>query len=182
MKFVSIDPSFRSTAIIAGEINDDNKTLYPNVSFIIQTEKNKNKKVRASSDTIQRCKQLYEKVNNFISEYSPNVVFVETPQGSQSFKGAVNYGTSCFLIATIKPAPIEVTPVEVKKQTVGKKTATKEEMIDWCLENYSSSILEKNKDGSVNKSKSEHLADAMAVAHCGITTDQYKQLVGLFFN
>lgn len=180
MKFVSIDPSLKNTAVVAGEI--EGKALKPKLSFLVQTEKTKNKQVRASSDTIQRCKQIYERVNNFISEYSPNVVFAESPIGSISFKAAVSYSASCFLIATIEPTPIEMTPTEVKVGTVGKKTATKEDMINWCLENYPPFILEKNKNGTINKSKSEHLADAMAVAHCGVNSDQYRQLVGLLGN
>jgi Holliday junction resolvasome RuvABC endonuclease subunit len=177
MKFISIDSSLRSTGVAIGHINDGKITVDRIV--LVETAKTKNKQVRASSDTIVRCKQTHDFIHEWINHERPMLVFAETPSGSQSSSAMKSYGATCMLIASIKPAPIEVTPMEVKVASVGTKTASKKEMIDWAHGKYPDVQWDKNKDGSL-KNKNEHMADAIAIVHAGIKTDDFERVKQLF--
>lgn len=179
MKFISIDSSLRNTGIAVGSYNEG-KISVEHI-FLNKTEKSKEKTVRASSDTVSRCRETYNFVQGLIKEHNPQVVFVETPSGSQNSSAMKSYGTTCMLIASINPPPIEVTPIEVKLATVGKKTASKQDMIDWAY-NLHSNIewLFKTQKGKKSLvADNEHLADAIAIAYSGIETNEFKRLINL---
>lgn len=174
MKFLSIDSSLSNTGIAAGEIYD--KIIVQHI-YLIQTEKTKNKKVRASSDTIARCRTTYDGVHNIIQKFKPDVIFAETPSGSQSASGMKSYGSTCQLIASISPPPIEVTPDEVKKASVGRKDASKKEIIDWAYNLYPA-LKWRFYKGNL-QAKNEHMADAIAAIFAGIKTDEFKRLMSI---
>ena len=175
IRYMAIDPSMSNTAIVYGYIQDG--IISCEGYKLLETEKTKNKQIRASSDTISRCKILHNGIQNSIKEWEPRVIFVETPSGSQSAVSMKGYGICCALIATMNPAPIQVTPHEVKMGSVGKKTASKKEMIDWASEKYPNLVWLYY--GGKLQAKNEHLADAIATAHAGILTNDYERLITL---
>ena len=74
--------------------------------------------------SLQRlCRKLFfttfDKLQELINEHKPQVIFAETPSGSQTSSGMKSYGMTCQLIAVLKPEPIEVTPIEVKVAFTG---------------------------------------------------------------
>ena len=172
IKFISIDPSLRNTAVVYGELQGDIIKLKG--SYIHQNTKDKSKQVRASSDLIVRGRGLIKQVNAWVDVYAPDIIFAETPSGSQSFKGAIAYGVSCMLIATLKPAPIEVTPQEVKK-VLGKGVISKDMIINYVDKKYPN-FLPRKKNGAINKSEAEHIADAVVAAEAGLKTTQFLQV------
>jgi len=184
---LSIDPSLRFTALYCSEYNNG-KLVYKD-DFLIETEKTKHKTVRAVSDTIKRCNQIITDINNFNEKNKPDIIFVETPTGSQSANGMKSYGIVCMLIAALKPSPIELTPTEVKKSTVGNKNATKAEMIkwsyniepnaNWIVSNTKNKMNVKNNNNKFLTNKNEHLADAIAVAYTGIKSKDFNTLINL---
>lgn len=173
MTIIGIDPSMRNTALVAikdGVVVD---------SLLIETEKTKVKSVRASSDTVARCRTLHRGVTDFIFRNSPEnhvglVIIAETPSGSKSSAGIKSYGISCMLLGSLGSV-IEVTPEEVKVGTVGSKTASKQEMMAWAYEQHPEAGWDKNKDGSL-KNKNEHLADAIAVVYAGMELPEFQRL------
>lgn len=169
MKIVSIDPSLRNTALVYSELTDGVVKVIDSVT--IETEKSKLKQVRASSDLIHRCDVLHRHVNKFLEKHSPEIIFVETPSGSQSASGMKNYGVSCYMIATLTPRAIEVTPTEVKKATVGTKTASKHEMIAWAFEKHPEAPWTLRNDFPL--AKQEHMADAIAIIYAGMITPAF---------
>ena len=172
MKIVSIDPGLRNTALVYSELTDGVVKVIDSVT--IETEKSKQKQVRASSDLIHRCDVLHRYVNKFLEKHSPEIIFVETPSGSQSASGMKNYGVSCYLIATLTPRAIEVTPTEVKKATVGTKTASKHEMIAWAFEKHPEAPWTLRNEFPL--AKQEHMADAIAIIYAGMKTPAYSWL------
>ena len=172
---VAIDPSFRNTALVAAVLVGGKVTRILD-AVTIKTEKTKNKQVRASSDAINCCRKLSEEVQEFIKKHNPAVVFAETPSGSQSASSMKGYGISCFLLATINPPPIEVTPYEVKMASVGKKTASKKEMIEWAFNLYPSAPWVIDKKTELPQMNQEHVADAMAVIHAGLNTQEFVRI------
>ena len=175
MRIVSIDPSLRNTALVYSELTDGVVKVIDSVT--IETEKSKLKQVRASSDLIHRCDVLHRHVNKFLEKHSPEIIFVETPSGSQSASGMKNYGVSCYMIATLTPRAIEVTPTEVKKATVGTKTASKHEMIAWAFEKHPEAPWTLRNDFPL--AKQEHMADAIAIIYAGMKTPAFDWLTSV---
>lgn len=187
IKFLSIDSSLRNTGISWGSINGNE--VHIEGILLHQTEKSKNKQVRASSDTIRSCRSTYTFLIGKIKEINPQVIFVETPSGSQSASGMKSYGATCQLIGSIYPPPVEVTPNEAKIASTGNKKATKAEIIKWAYDKYPN--LDWVKSGKILKSSvqvtgtlhlsgdNEHCADSIAVVHAGVNTDEFKQLMAL---
>ena len=172
MVVLGIDPSLANTCIVVGELSD--KGFSPITYKVISTEKTQTKQIRASSDLIDRCREIHRALEFFCEKYSPGMIFVETPSGSQSASAMKGYGVSCALIATLKPSPIEVTPTEVKMASVGVKTASKKEMIDWAFDKYPSVGWECRNGYPLNRM--EHLADALAVIEAGVRTPEFIRL------
>ena len=173
MRFLAIDSSLANTGVAWGEYN---KGVFSVQGVdMVSTEKTKNKSVRASSDTIERCSQTLSFLRKHLNVIEPDVIFVETPSGSQNSSAAKSYGIVCMLIATLSPSPIQVTPIEVKQATVGKKTASKQEMIDWSYSKHPDADGWQLRKGEPLK-KMEHVSDAIAIAYAGIETDEFKRI------
>jgi Holliday junction resolvasome RuvABC endonuclease subunit len=171
IRFASIDPSMANLALVVGTIDDNMKIECTN-GYLISTEKTKSKQVRASSDTIDRCRELLAGLRAPLQEWAPDVIFVETPSGSQSAAGMKSYGIVCMLIASLDPWPIEVTPQEVKKKVMGRLTASKREIIDWAHARHPDLPWIKGRGKLADKN--EHMADAVAIAYTGITTRDFQ--------
>ncbi len=175
MRVLGIDPSMANTCVVVCDIKGGE--ILPLCYNLTSTTKGTNKQVRASSDTINRCREIDQEVRRMISTYKPQLIFVETPSGSQNSSGMKGYGIVCMLIASLRPIPIEVTPHEVKMASVGTKTASKREMIDWACGLYPD--LGWLMRGGRIQNNMEHLADALAVIHAGMKTPHYNQLTAL---
>jgi len=182
MIVISIDPSMSNTALIAFRYDPVARTAVAIDSITLRTEKTSSKQVRASSDLIQRCGHLYAEAHAFIRKHAPDLVFAETPSGSQSASGMKNYGVSCFLLSTLTPKPIEVTPHEVKIATVGKKTATKVEMIDWAFSRHPEINWKLTPAKRPQVTTEEHLADAVGVLYAGLRTAEFSRAVAVLAN
>lgn len=180
IKYMSLDPSLTNTAVVYGELDTSTDTLYPKNYKLINTVKTKLKTIRASSDLVRRCRTINEELQKLIDEYKPDVVFVETPSGSQNYSGAISYAVSCYLIGTINPPPIEVTPLEVKMASVGKGTASKKDVMNYCLKKFPDFPYELKKDGSMVEAKMEHVCDSIASSVAGVKSKQYSQLKNFF--
>lgn len=175
MRYISIDSSLSNTGVCCGTI--ENGIPVPHSISLIQTVPTKVKTVRKSSDTITRCRKTYNHIVTEVNRWEPQVIFVETPSGSQSASGMKSYGVVCQLIACLQPLPIEVTPDEVKRASVGKKTASKKEMIEWAYGLYPT--LDWFWHGGKLQGKNEHVADAIAVAYAGVKTPQFQQILSI---
>lgn len=172
MRFIAIDSSMANTGIALGIIIDG-RIIVGEID-LVETEKSKSKTVRASSDTIDRCRKTYGFIQDAIEEFKPSVIFAETPSGSQSSSAMKSYGITCQLIAALSPTPIEVTPIEVKKAVAGKKTVSKRDMIDWASNLYPE--LQWKWNGKRLQNKNEHMADAIAIAYAGVKTPEFLRL------
>ncbi len=172
IRFISIDSSLANTGIATGKIID-NKILIDKIE-LIQTSKSKIKSIRVSSDTIARCRTTYKFVNEITENYNPDIIFMETPSGSQNASGMKSYGATCQLIGSLSPPPLEVTPNETKIYSVGDKTASKVTIINWAYNKYPN--LDWFFHANKLQNKNEHMADAIAIAYAGIKTSEYSRL------
>lgn len=173
MKFIAIDSSLRYTGVAVGTIDKEDNISVDKL-LLTETQKTKNKQIRASSDTINRCREIHSFVHQIMADENPDVIFVETPSGSQNASGMKSYGLVCMLIASLVPPPIEVTPTEVKVAYMGNKTASKESIINKASTQYPD--LEWHYRAGKLQNKNEHIADAIAIAHAAVKTNQFQQL------
>lgn len=143
---------------------------------LVQTEKKASKQVRQNSDDLRRARELAIAFQEFAA--LTKIGFAEVPTGAQSARAMYAFGVSVGLLAACPVPLIQVQPHETKLATVGTKTASKEEMIEWAVETYPEAPWLKHIRGGkeVVGNKNEHLADALAIAHAGVKTDQFQQL------
>ena len=88
------------------------------------------------------------------------------------------YGVVCGILGTLRAEGIqiiEVTPTEVKKTFTGNKNATKEQMIAQAVQLYPDANFPMHR-GQI-ASKAEHVADALAAIHAGVSTPIFQNLL-----
>jgi Holliday junction resolvasome RuvABC endonuclease subunit len=156
---------------------------------IVTEKESKTKKIRQNSDDLRRCQEIIKVYHPLVANCT--VVFAEIPVGAQSARAAFAFGAATALVASCPVPVIQVQPSETKMATVGTKTASKEEMIEWAQATYPNGPFERYPKDKFVKGKlirkagdivdgEEHVCDAVAVAHAGIRTDQFRQLLALW--
>ena len=179
IRFTAIDPSLNNLGLALMEY-DPIKNLLSVVKIkLVQTESLMEKKTRRNSDDLRRADELLAGIQSF--EKLSDLMIAEVPVGTQSSRGAISNGICIGVLAAITKPLIQVTPAEAKKATVGRGTASKDEMIDWAVRNYPDAewLRRKLKGKSVLVDKNEHMADAIAIGHAGILTQEFKAAVAM---
>ena len=179
IRVAGVDPAFRNIGIARLLLNTETMALVLQDLRLLTTENQASKTVRKNSDDLRRAMELH---SGFIASTKDcSVIFAEVPTGAQSARAALGFGVAIGVLASSPIPIIQVQPFETKLATVGTKTASKEEMIEWATEAYPDGpwLTRKFKGKTHFTAANEHLADAVAVAHAGIKTDQFRQLVSL---
>ncbi len=147
--------------------------------ILVKTQKTKNKQVRMSSDNLRRAQEVAVPLRNALKGCT--TAFVEVPSGGQSYDAVLGFGTVIGLYASIEIPVVEVSPSETKLAAVGTKTASKEEMIEWAIENYPDAPwrMRKLKGEMVPVKDNEHLADGVAIAHAGLKVPSFQQTLAI---
>ena len=176
IQVAGFDPSFTNWGIAEGQLDLDTGYLENVRLEIVSTEKGKAKQVRTNSDDLQRCEELARKALEVGRRCK--AIFVEVPVGSQNASGMKAYGVVCGILGTLRAEGIqiiEVTPTEVKKIFTGNKNATKEQMIAQAVQLYPDANFPMHR-GQI-ASKAEHVADALAAIHAGVSTPIFQNLL-----
>ncbi len=164
MRFLSIDPSMSNTALVWGYIKENKLELID--YSIVHTEKSSNKKLPVMVDRLERIRLIFSKVDEVLSSWQPDICFGELPSGSQSSAASIGIGISLSALAKL-PNLTAVTPTDVKK-IIGKGIISKDQVMDYCANKYTSFNFEKKKDGTLVKARMEHICDAIVIAEAGI--------------
>ena len=145
---------------------------------LVNTEKSKDKKVRVNSDDLSCAREIHDACHEFIADCE--FVFSEVPSGAQSASAAKSFGICIGILASVRIPLIEVQPLETKKASIGKKTASKKDIIAWAVTHYPEApwirALAKPYGFTL---ANEHLADAVAIAHAGVKTEQFRAITAL---
>lgn len=176
IQVAGFDPSLTNWGIAEGQLDLDTGYLENVRLEIVSTEKGKAKQVRTNSDDLQRCEELARKALEVGRRCK--AIFVEVPVGSQNASGMKAYGVVCGILGTLRAEGIqiiEVTPTEVKKTFTGNKNATKEQMIAQAVQLYPDANFPMHR-GQI-ASKAEHVADALAAIHAGVSTPIFQNLL-----
>jgi len=170
------DPSMKNFGLVKAKLDMDEGYLSDLELSLVQTSVDtKNKKVlRKNVQDFERAQKLFKETSAFFEGL--DVICVELPVGSQSAAAMKSYGVCIALTAALNIPIIYVTATEVKLAGHGTKNATKQQMIDWVVNEYPElPWLRYKKHGvMVLNSANEHLADAIAALHAGVQTDQFE--------
>lgn len=175
MKFLSIDPSFRNTGIVWGEIVNK-ATLRPEDYELVRTEKSKG--IPVMVDSIDRAQILYRRLQYHVHRFQPDVCFAEVPTGSQSAAAMKGVGISLGLIATLHPRAIVVSPQQLKKICAGSNKASKEDIMRWAADQFPDFPFEMRK-GKMVVTRMEHICDALGAAYAGLQTAEFQKHLDL---
>lgn len=178
IRVVGLDPSMSNFGMAFMHLDLETLNLKLDSLLLIETEKKANKVVRQNSDDLRRCQEITWKYHKAVKAFGAQFAFSEVPTGAQSARAMLANGIVLGVLASCPIPLIQVQPTETKMATVGTKTASKQEMIEWSGETYPDGpwLRHKSKGQMVLSLKNEHLADATAVVHAGLKTDQFQQL------
>jgi Holliday junction resolvasome RuvABC endonuclease subunit len=176
IRVAGIDPSLRNMGVAHMTYDLITGEMAVTALHLIQTEKTKHKVVRQNSDDLRRAQELVQEFHRLTQNQT--FVFAEIPSGGQSASAMKAFGIALGILASCPVPLIQVQPAETKLAAVGTKTASKQEMIEWATETYPKAPwlrLRDKPDGKI-LNDNEHLADAVAVVHAGVRTDEFKRL------
>lgn len=171
---VGFDPSLRNWGIARAELDLETMELSDLALDIMQPRDEKGKQVRKNSMDLERARQLSEAAQFYADQ--ADVICVEVPVGSQSARAMASYGVCLGVLGSLLAQGktiIQLSPEQVKKHFTGKKDASKDLMMAKAAEMFPKTNIPRNHDGSINMSKFEHQADAIASLVCGIASADF---------
>lgn len=183
IRVLGLDPSLRNWGIAAGVYDTDTKDLKIKSLEVICALLPTGKQVRQNSLDLETAFQLHLGVKKYLDH--AQAIFVEVPVGSQSARAMASYGICVGVLGAIRSNGnpfFEVTPNEVKLSTTGIKNATKDQMIEWAVNTHPYAPWPRKVVKGVStvvKSSSEHMADAIAAIHAGLSSNQFQQLAAM---
>ena len=179
---LGMDPSFRNWGLAEGSLDLETGMLYDLNLTVVETEVDDRKQVRQNSKDLIASEQLAKTI--FQIARKAKIVFAEIPVGSQSAAAMKGYGVCVGIMGVLKAQGIqiiEVSPTEVKQVFTGNKNATKEQMISTALQWYPEANFPRERGKATGKviAKAEHVADAIAAIHAGVSTPVFSNLIQL---
>lgn len=179
-KIIAIDCAFKNCGIII--INKIDSTIEFQSAKIIVNNRDISKS-KSLSD-IKRSEFLYSELQNeVISLLNDEYIFAyEIPAGSQSARAAKCLGMAAGIIGALSinaknknAAVIPISALEVKKQVNSNINATKDDIMNYVSNKYGikkeikgNRITYHINGNKFNKTKFEHIADAIVIAELAI--------------
>ena len=181
---IGLDPSLANTGIAVMRMLLPENRLVLDDLLLAGTEGRDKKVVRKNSDDLRRAEEIASAVEAMVNKHQPAFLCSEVPHGSQSSRGMMANGIVVGILACLRMRTplIQIQADETKLSTVGKKTASKAEMIAWAVNAFPEApwLRRKTKGEMVLLKDNEHLADAVAVVHAGVKTEQFRQALSMF--
>lgn len=187
IKLVGLDAAVSNVGVAKARLILPERRIVVDDIILVQTEKDGSKKVRSNSDDLRRLSEIAQVLKPALLDSA--FFMAEIPSGAQSARAAFLLGAAVGLIACSREyldrPLIQVQPRETKMAAVGRDKATKPEIIRWAHHHYPALPWIRVEQDSKNFKKgdlhkdNEHCADAIAVLHAGIETDQFRQALAL---
>lgn len=181
LKVAGLDPSMSNWGICIGMLDAFNGEFEVTEVHVIQPNKFKSeKKMRQNTKDVLLAQDLYKSNMAILTDI--DILFAELPIGSQSARAMASYGICLGIIGALNEnltEIIQVTPQAVKK-VVGNDNPSKEEMIDWAIEQHPEIDFPKYKSKGmwyISNAKAEHMADALVAIYAGARTAQFETLI-----
>jgi Holliday junction resolvasome RuvABC endonuclease subunit len=181
IRVVGQDPSLRNWGLAIGTLNLDTQRLTIELLDLTNPVLPTGKQTRQNSQDLESAFQLYK--GAIAAANGAHAVFVEVPVGSQSARAMASYGVCVGVLGALRANGIpffELTPTEVKLAGPGNKTATKQDMIQWAMAAHPEAnwpMYRQHGADVVSEAKAEHMADAVAAIHAGISCNAFQQML-----
>lgn len=178
---VGFDPSMKNWGVACGTYRLDTQALHVREVTVLNPVLPTGKQVRQNSKDLEAAQQLSQGVLEAVK--GAHTIFVEVPHGSQSARAMASYGMCVGILGSLRAQGIpfiEVTPTEVKMIATGRKTATKNDMIQWAVNQHPEAnwpYHNRNGQQLISETKAEHMADAVAAIHAGFQTNAFQSLI-----
>lgn len=174
------DPAFSNYGLALVDVDVTTFEMFPVWIKLVETEKNKSKTVRASSDKLTRARKIIDTVRK--AELECHIIAAEIPSGAQSASAANALGIALGIVAGHTKPLIEVSAAEAKQAATGHKDASKGDMVEWAYDLWPDLDWAKGRsaqmpDGLANKN--EHMADALAIVKASLKTETFKAMAAL---
>lgn len=146
-----------------------------------ETKVGKIKVVRTNSDDLRRANVTWKGFSAYAADCE--LVFAEVPSGAQSARAALGFGMQIGILGCSPKPVVQVMPLETKMAAIGRsKNVEKEDIMAWAAALYPDADwatytrdTPKHKKGELHEDN-EHEADACAIAHAGILTEEFRRL------
>ncbi|ELA08280.1 hypothetical protein MOMA_06951 [Moraxella macacae 0408225] len=164
VKILSNDPSLRNWGYVEANYNNGLITIMK--TGVIETKPNK--VLKQNIQDMQTANVLYTQLKPMV--INADLVIAELPHGSQSSRAMVSYAVCVSVLGTLlnhNPNFIPVSFAEVKKM-IGILKPQKQDVINWVQDKYPDLVLP-------NKSKAEHICDAITALHVAINKPQFTE-------
>lgn len=176
IQVTSVDPSLRNFGMARMMLDTDTLRFAIEDLVLIETEKQSGKVVRQNSDDLRRSKEIVTAFHKMCE--GSTFCFAEIPSGAQSARAAYSFGVAVGVIAGCPIPVIQVQNFEAKIAAVGSKNASKDDMIAWATRMYPDAPWKFH--GVKLTNNNEHLADAVAIAHAGIQTEEFQRFLAMW--
>lgn len=147
-------------------------------SKLSETEPDKTKGVKKSTDDLFRFRTHWLELNRLIETYNVSYVIAEIPSGAQDSRAAFAFGGITALMSAVPVPLVAVTPREAKIAATGHPHADKEDIIQWAYKEWphvewfvskrSNKMNIRTATGLYLANKNEHISDSLAIAVAGI--------------
>lgn len=184
IRVAGLDPSLRNWGCSVGTYNLDTRKVLIEQLHLINPVLSTSKQVRQNSHDLSSALQLYE--GSIKAIQGCDAVFIEVPHGSQSARAMASYGVCVGVLGALRASGFpffELTADEVKMAGAGNKKASKIDMIMWAMTKHPEAkwpTYTQHGETLVSESKAEHLADATAAIHAGISLPSFQQMLSFF--
>lgn len=180
IKLIGIDPSLRNFGYASAIYDTETggiEIVEINLVESKPADKSTKKKIRQNCLDLEDAKEQQRGLITYTAGHQ--LAIAEVPVGSQSARSMASYGI-CVGVLSSCPIPlIPVSPTEVKKAGFGSSSATKEEQIEWAVNNHPEVNWMRVKKTGKLLGKNEHPADAAAAIYAGVKTPEFQQAVAL---
>lgn len=118
-----------------------------------------------AADDLRRASEIAEGLLRANKHYCPEVIFTESPTGSQSSKAAKCLGISWGIVGAVSVATdmqvFDVTPARSKKDLCGKKTASDSEVRENIMSLFHFTSTARIALDKLRATQHEHVFDAL---------------------
>lgn len=193
IKILGIDAALSNTGYVVAEIDCATSAVTAiHEHGTIITAPSKVKKVRKSSDALERARSIANYLNAVIKDNDIRIATAEVPSGAQSASACYAFGIAVGILASLPVSIIEVSQRETKMASVGSSTADKEDIVRWAVERTQElgglqhwNLTKGENDWGIKvgdrfvTKTNEHQADAIAVVYAALKTEQFRQLAAV---
>jgi Holliday junction resolvasome RuvABC endonuclease subunit len=186
LTMLGLDPGLSNTGFAVANVNLANRRISKVLRVgLIETERQKLKQVRQTSDNLRRARHLFHSIQAVIRQHDVSLIAMEMCSASQHIYPTFSFGVMIGVAASLQQQIIEVLPHELKRAATGDKRATKAEIIAWAVRKCGNRRVGWPVSTRANQmalmlrglyvtKAAEHPADALAAIEAALNTEQFR--------